>query len=294
MSRNTKLVAGGIFISGLVASLFLYLQRVNIPVLQPAGPIGQKERDLIILAVVLSLIVVIPVYFMLVTFAWRYRESNKKAKYEPEFDHSRLIEAAWWGVPIAIITGLAIATWHSSHELDPPKPLASSAEPVDIQVVALQWRWLFIYPEQKIASINLVQFPEKTPIKFHVTADAPMNSFWIPQLGSQIYAMSGMSTNVHLMADSVGSYQGSSANISGEGFAKMRFTANSLTRSNFDRWVSQVQQFPDSLDMDTYKQLAKPSRDNTVNHYALTQPDLYSIVVNKYLSPGYHKQGAAL
>lgn len=278
---------------GLIFISVSYLQNTNIPVLSPGGPIGQKERDLIVLAVALSLIVVIPVYFMLFYFAWNYREGNKKARYDPGFDHSRLIESIWWGVPLLIITILAVATWRGSHELDPFKPLASSVKPLNIQVVALQWKWLFIYPEQNIATVNSLTFPEKTPIRFDVTADAPMNSFWIPQLGGQIYAMSGMSTNVHLMADSVGNYHGSSANISGEGFAAMKFTASSVTGDDFDRWVAQVRQNRDLLSMAVYSQLAQPGRGTPIGYFSSVERNLYDQVVEKYSLPTHHNAGGS-
>lgn len=265
---------------------------MSIPVLSPEGPIGSKERNLIILAVTLSLIVVIPVYAMLVGFAWRYREGNKKAKYSPKFDHSRLIEAIWWAVPLVIITILAIATWRSSQDLDPFKPLASNNKQLPIQVVALQWKWLFIYPQQNIASVNFVQFPKNTPIDFEITADAPMNSFWIPKLGGQIYAMSGMSTHLHLMADHVGLYRGSSANISGEGFASMNFIASSTDQEGFRRWVETTRSQPNKLDLASYNNLAKPSKADRAAFFSSVDAGLYDHIVVKFDSPGHNLIGA--
>lgn len=294
MSRKSKLAILVLAGLGLLSVSFIYLLNVNIPILSPEGPIGQKERNLILLAVVLSLIVIIPVYFMLFYFAWQYREGNKKAKYDPHFDRSRLIESVWWGVPFVIITILAIATWQGSHELDPFKPLQSNKKPLNIQVVALQWKWLFIYPEQNIATVNLVQFPQNRPINFNVTADAPMNSFWIPQLGGQIYAMSGMSTNVNLMADGLGSYQGSSANISGGGFAGMTFVANSVTNSDFANWITLVRQYRDSLTMDSYSQLSEPSKDVPIGYYSSVESGLYHKIVTKYTQPGLYRPGGSI
>ncbi|MBI2007789.1 ubiquinol oxidase subunit II [Candidatus Saccharibacteria bacterium] len=294
MSGKSKLAVLALAILGLVSITVIYLQNVNIPLLDPDGPIGQKERNLIVLAVALSLIVVIPVYFMLVYFAWNYREGNKKARYDPHFDHSRLIESVWWGVPLVIITILAIATWRGSHELDPFRPLQADTRPLNIQVVALQWKWLFIYPDYNIATVNLVQFPERTPIAFDVTADAPMNSFWIPQLGGQIYAMSGMSTKVHLMANNVGSYQGSSANISGEGFADMTFVANSVSAADFDKWIKLVGQYRNWLTMDVYGQLASPSRGVPISYYSSVEKDLYHLIFSKYTQPSRYGLGAPI
>jgi cytochrome o ubiquinol oxidase subunit 2 len=265
---------------------------MSIPVLSPEGPIGSKERNLIILAVSLSLIVVIPVYLMLVGFAWRYREGNKKAKYSPHFDHSRLIEGIWWAIPLTIITILAIVTWQSSQELDPFKSLSSNNKQMTIKVVALQWKWLFIYPEQNIASVNHLEFPKNTPVDFVITADAPMNSFWIPKLGGQIYAMSGMSTHLHLMADKEGSYRGSSANISGEGFAKMNFTAVSVSDNNFNHWVNGVKNASKALDKPAYDRLAKPGTIIADSYYSVVSPGLYDSILNKFNHPSNYLIGA--
>lgn len=270
-----------------------YLSRADIPVFQPGGPIAQKEKHLIIIAVLLSAIVVIPVYIMLFSFAWKYRESNKKAKYSPSFSHSRLLESIWWGVPLAIITILGVITWKSSIELDPFKALNSSKPPITIQAISLQWKWLFIYPQQNIASVNYVQFPLGTPIDFEITSDAPMNSFWIPKLGGQIYAMSGMSTHMHLLADRPGSYRGVSANISGAGFAGMHFEAKSVDNRDFQLWVSHMHLTQNSLGLDQYKTLAAPSQDNPVSYYSSVASGLYNSVVAKYESPIYIKPAEA-
>lgn len=260
-----------------------------VPVLDPSGPIGQQQRDLIILAVVLSAVVVIPVYFMLIFFARKYRHTNKKARYQPHFDRSRLLESIWWGVPLIIITILAVVTFRASHSLEPARPLASSAKPIPIQVVALQWKWLFIYPQQNIASVNYVQFPKDTPVSFEVTADAPMNSLWIPKLGGQIYAMSGMRTKLHLLADETGRYYGQSANISGRGFADMRFTAEATTAQKFEQWVELMRSSPDSLDNSEYQQIAKPGIAREPAFYVLAQPNLFSQIVAKYTGPEHEE-----
>ena len=239
-----------------------------------------------ITATLLMLIVVIPVFALTIFIAWRYRAGNKEARYTPDWDHNRLIEFSWWAIPTIIITGLAIVTWKSSHELDPFRPLSSTTPPMTIQVVAMQWKWLFIYPSQNIASVNFVQFPVNTPINFEITSDAPMNSFWIPRLGGQIYAMSGMSTHLHLMADTAGSYNGSSANISGEGFAGMKFIAKASTAADFDNWLQQMQSSPDQLSIERYNKLAEPSVDNPPSYYALSEQNLYDELIMKYMMPG--------
>lgn len=261
-----------------------YLSNQNIAVLNPAGSIASKERSLIITSTLLMLIVVVPVFIMTAAIAWRYREAAV-AKYSPDWDHNPVLEFAWWAIPGAIIFTLAIVTWNSSHQLDPFRSLASDKKPLTIQVVALQWRWLFIYPQQGIASMNIVQIPQQTPINFEVTSDAPMNSFWIPQLGGQIYAMPGMATQLHLMANSTGSFRGSSANISGQGFAKMDFTARSTTQAGFDYWVKQVKGSTNKLSLAAYNNLSRPSQNNSLVYFSSSQPGLFDQVVAKYLYP---------
>jgi len=239
----------------------------------------------LLLTAALSLIVVVPVFIMLALFSWKFRESNKKAKYTPNWDGNKLLETIWWGIPSVIIIVLSIITWNSSHELDPSKPIVSDVRPITIQVVALQWKWLFIYPEQRIASVNLVQFPEKTPLNFIVTSDAPMNSFWIPSLGGQIYAMSGMTTKIHLIADTTGDFKGSSANISGKGFADMKFIARSSTAVDFNAWVRTIHQSKLGLDVDTYDELSKPGVIKVPTMYTLKDTELYDTIVMKYMMP---------
>ncbi|QQS18243.1 ubiquinol oxidase subunit II [Candidatus Saccharibacteria bacterium] len=212
-------LVGGALVVGLLVVLSL---NHSFPLLQTRGEIANRQRDLLVFATALALLVLVPVYFMIFTFAWRYRAGHKQ-DYKPEWDTHKGYEALWWGIPIAIISVLAVVTWVTSHSLDPFKPLASSQKPLQVQVVALQWKWLFIYPEQGVASVNEVAFPASRPVEFTMTSDAPMNSFWIPQLAGQIYVMSGMSTKLHVVADVPGVYQGMSSNISGKGFADMKF-----------------------------------------------------------------------
>jgi len=294
MNKKYKIAFFGLVFLGFVLLAGWYLHHTSIPVLEPRGPIAQKERQLIIVTLLLSLIVVIPVFSLLFAFVWKYRESNTKAKYSPDLDHSRVAETIWWVIPTALITVIGIITWNSSHQLDPYKPLSSSTPPITIQVVALDWKWLFIYPQQNIASVNLVQFPKQTPINFEITADAPMNSFWIPQLAGQIYAMPGMSTQLHLMANASGSFHGSSANISGTGFAGMAFVARSSSASDFQQWVNSVKHSPSRLDQDTYNKLVAPSQNNPISYYASSEAGLYDNVIMKYMGPLANMQGMAM
>jgi cytochrome o ubiquinol oxidase subunit II len=271
----------------LVACAFtaMYISSHNIPVLDPKGMIGEKERDLIITASLLMLIVVIPVFILTWAFAWIYREGNVKAKHHPDWEHNYIAEYCWWGVPIFIIAILAVITWKSSHALNPFKPIETGKKPLTIQAVALEWKWLFIYPEQGIAAINFVQFPEKTPIHFEITSDAPMNSFWIPQLGGQIYAMPAMRSKLHLIAREPGNFRGCSANISGTGFAGMKFTAQSSSEEDFNQWVQTVKQSPKSLNLGEYQHLLNPSEYDPVAYYVLTQEDLFDQILMKYMQP---------
>lgn len=268
--------------------LFLLIKNVpvhNVVVLNPKGVIASKERDLMITATLLMLIVVIPVFIMLAAFSWRYRAGNKKAKYTPDWDHNILAEFIWWALPCAIILVLGILAFRSSNELDPSRQLDTATQPITVQVVALQWKWLFIYPEQNIATVNYLDFPVATPVNFQITSDAPMNSFWIPQLGGQIYAMAGMNTQLHLMANQVGSYRGVSANISGRGFADMHFTARATSSADFTKWVSAAKRSPYSLSLDEYNSLAEPSENNPPTAYSSADPGLYHQIVMKYMMP---------
>lgn len=262
-----------------------YLHRTNIPILEPRGPIADKERNLILFAAFLSLFVVVPVFTMAIFIAWKYRESNTKATYAPEFDHSRLFETIWWLIPAVLIGILSVVAWNSSHTLSPYLPLNSDVQPLTVDVVSLDWKWLFIYPNQGIASVNRLMIPVNTPIDFNLTSDAPMNSFWIPQLSGQIYCMPGMSTQLHLAASKVGSYNGFSANISGVGFSGMTFKADAVSNAQFDNWMQTTSWAPSHLTLAAYSKLAKPSENNPVTYYSSVDPSLYNAIIDKYIEP---------
>lgn len=282
--RTAVIVLPVILILGL---LVWYIHGHTIAVLEPAGPIAQKERNLMTVAILMSVIVVVPVYIMTALIALKYHERNhesRKLKYSPDWDHSRLFESIWWGIPIAIIAVFSVITWNSSHALDPYKPLADTTAPITVQVVALDWKWLFIYPKQHIASVNLVEMPENTPIDFQITSDAVMNSFWIPQLSGQIYAMPGMSTQLHVMATKTGSFYGSPANIAGSGFARMNFTAKSVSPADFAAWAATAQSASKQLNMGAYTALAQPSSDYPVTQYSHIDEGIYTHVLSKYMT----------
>ncbi|MFZ2832042.1 MAG: ubiquinol oxidase subunit II [Minisyncoccia bacterium] len=277
---------------GLVLSFFSYIGSHNMGVFNPKGTIALAEMNLITTTVYLMLVVVIPVFLLLGAFLWRYRAGNTKAKYRPDWQSNTILEVIWWTIPIIIIGIIGRMTWVSSHDLDPYKPIVSSVPPITIEVVALDWKWLFIYPEQNIATVNFVQFPKGTPVNFKITADAPMNSFWIPQLAGQIYAMPGMNTSLHVLATEVGNYLGMSSNYSGAGFSGMKFVARASSQQEFDEWVRTVRQSPDTLNMDVYTSLAKKSKNNPVAYYSSVVTDLYGKIIMKFMTPAQPSSSA--
>lgn len=285
MKKIFKVILAVLIFLATVALSVYYISVNEIAVLEPKGMIGEKESELIITASLLMLIVVIPVFILTWVFAWRYREGNEKARHAPDWEHNYIAEYCWWGVPVVIIIILAVITWKSSHDLNPFKPIASDRPAIQIQVVALEWKWLFIYPDYGIATVNAIQFPERTPLSFTITSDAPMNSFWIPQLGGQIYAMPGMVSKLHLIARETGTFRGVSSNLSGRGFAGMTFKAISCTDEEFTQWVAQVRKSQGRLDLNAYNQLVIPSEYDRVKYYVLGEPDLFNQIVNKYMMP---------
>jgi cytochrome o ubiquinol oxidase subunit II len=250
-------------------------------VLNPYGPVALAERGLMVAALLFMLIVAIPVLGLLFFFAWRYRASNTKAAYTPNWRHGKLEELVWWAIPLEIILILGAITWTSTHELDPRKGI-STEPPLVVQVVALDWKWLFIYPEQGVATVNYLALPVGKPVKFEVTADAPMNSFWIPQLSGQIYAMTGMVNELNVLADKPGTFKGMSANYSGEGFAHMRFTAEAMSQEEFVGWIAFVHQDPDLLDLPAYQNLAAPAVLPDPVYYGQVAPGMLSQIVSKF------------
>jgi cytochrome o ubiquinol oxidase subunit 2 len=256
-------------------------------VFDPQGPIALQERNLIVLAVLVMLVVAIPMLILLYTFAWKYRDGkgNKNTVYDPEHVGSALRQLAWWAIPAVIIVAIAIINWKSTHALDPTNAIASNVPPLTIQVVALEWKWLFIYPAQGIATVNFIQFPVNTPVHFELTADAPMSSFWIPQLGSQIYAMAAMQTQLNLEANTIGEYTGKDTEINGAGYAGMTFLAKSSSQADFNAWVASVQNSSSPLTMDTYNTLATPSQNNAEAFYSSVDKNLYDAILMKYMAP---------
>lgn len=275
----------GILTIATLAVFGWFLSTRNFDVLQPKGQIAEKQLDILIFASLLSLVVLVPVFALTIFIVWRYRADNHKARYTPDWDGNKFLEFIWWGIPITLIAILSVVSWRSTHELDPSKPIESSQKPITIQVVAMDWKWLFIYPEQQIATVNYIQFPKNTPVNFEITSEGPMNSFWIPSLGSQIYAMSGMSTKLHLEANQEGEYNGVSANISGEGFSGMRFVAKASSQSDFDKWISTVKSAPLALNDTEYTKLSQPSKNVPPSFYSSVNSDMYQSILLKSTLP---------
>lgn len=270
----------------MLAALAFMLAGCEGGVLDPKGQIGIDEKNLIIVATLLMLIVVIPVIFMTLYFAWKYRDGRDEEIYAPKWAHSTAIEIVVWVVPIIIVIILGVITWNSTHDLDPYKPLEHDAKPVTVEVVSLDWKWLFIYPEYGIASVNELAFPANVPVNFKITSDTAMNSFFIPQLGSQIYSMAGMATKLHLIANEPGTFEGISANYSGAGFAGMKFNAiATATAGDFDAWIAKVKQQGNTLDVEQYKQLAEKSENNPVQYYGSVQKGMFNYIVMQYMHP---------
>ena len=265
-----------------IASIIFYVSHQNAQVFNTAGTIAKDEKNLILFSMFLSLFVLVPVYLMLILFSVKYRASNKSSKYSPNFSHSRTVESIWWTIPTILIVILSVVTWRSSHQLDPYKKIDSNVKPINIQVVALDWKWLFIYPDKSIASINSINIPINTPINFELTSDAPMNSFWVPQLSGQIYTMPGMSTKLSILSDKKGSYSGRSANISGRGFAGMLFSVNVVSNSEFNQWVKNTKSSTKVLNGSSYDLLSKPTENVQPFTYSFVSADLYKNILGKY------------
>ncbi|MBG9995492.1 ubiquinol oxidase subunit II [Pseudoalteromonas sp. NZS127_1] len=269
-----------------LASTVLALSGCKGGILDPKGQIGIDEKNLIIIATVLMLLVVVPVIVMTLYFAWKYRDTQTHEIYAPKWAHSNKIEAAVWAVPIVIVIILGVITWVSTQELDPYKPIEGKGKHLTVEVVSLNWKWLFIYPEQGIATVNELVFPANVPVEYKITSESTMNSFFIPQLGSQIYSMAGMETKLHLIANEPGTFKGFSANYSGAGFTGMKFNAIATpTQAGFDKWVSDVKanSSANNLTHANYVELAKASENNPVAYYGKVEDSLFHTIIMKYM-----------
>jgi cytochrome o ubiquinol oxidase subunit 2 len=246
--------------------------------LDPYGPIGQAERIILYDATTIMLAVVIPVIILTLGFAWWFRSGNRRATYRAEWEYSGRIELIIWAIPALVILFLGGIAWIGSHELDPPRALTSTASPLEVEVVSLDWRWLFIYPGEGIATVNYLVIPTDVPVHFRLTSTSVMNSFFIPQLGSQIYTMPGMTTQLNLQADKAGSYPGLSAQFSGPGFSDMRFTLRAESGAGFAAWIAQTRERGGVLSSPTFTELARPTRGGGELTYGSVAEDPFESV----------------
>ncbi len=289
MNKAKKRLGLAVFIVIFLGAWGIYLSHVSIPVLQPKGPVADKEFRLFLLILGLLCAVAIPVFILLAYTVWRYREDNpKRGSYVPEWEHSRWLEGTWWAIPAILIAIVSVITWNATYALNPYKPLDPHRSALTIQVVSMDWKWLFIYPKQHIASVNLVEFPLHEQVHFYLTSDAPMNSFWVPQLSGQIYTMAGMQTQLYMAADVVGNFVGRSANISGVGFASMQFTAKSVSNQEFNSWVNKVRTQSPKLSILAYRQLERPSSYVPPHYYSYPAKNLFGLIIDKYMLPAAH------
>lgn len=278
-----------IFSAISVFGMALFLAGCKSGVLSPVGKVAASEKEILIDAVLLMLLVVVPVILINFWFAWRYRSSNKKATYCPDDHNSTTIEVICWTIPIIIIVVLGIMTWISTHKLDPYRPLNIKGKPLTIQAVALNWKWLFIYPKQNIATVNYVRIPKGRQVRFLVTSDAPMNSLAMPRLSGQIYAMGGMQTKLHIVGDKIGRFRGLSTNYSGAGFSGMHFNIDVTTEKAFKSWVKTVKSVNDKLSLARYTQLTKDSENNPVQYFSSVHPNLYHNIIMQFNAPSVAK-----
>lgn len=282
--RRTPIVLATVFCIGLFALItYLSIGR-TFALFETAGSIATKERDLLIKTTLLISTIIVPVFFMTFFFAWKYRAENTTATYTPEWAHGKYDELIWWAIPAEIILLLSVITWKSTHDLDPYKPLPEThARPVRIQAIALDWKWLFIYPDEHVATVNMLKIPIGTPIDMSITADAPMNSLWIPELAGQIYAMPGMTTKLHFDALREGIFRGRAANFSGPGFSDMTFTVEAKDFYGYKEWVASARTQANTLNKESYTALIAPSKFKEPMTYGTVEGDIFNIAINRYM-----------
>jgi cytochrome o ubiquinol oxidase subunit 2 len=267
----------------------ILLSGCNTVVLNPSGDIALQQGRLLVISTMLMLLIIVPVIALVCFFAWKYRQSNTAARYDPEWDHSTSLELIIWGAPLLIIIVLGLLTWIGTHTLDPyrkldrldaARPIPANTKSLRVEVVALDWKWLFIYPDLNIATVNELAAPVDVPIEFSITASTVMNSFFIPALAGQIYAMPGMQTSLNAVINKAGEYDGFSANYSGAGFSDMKFKFHGLSQADFDLWVQTVKA-DKGLDSQGYLQLEKPSIRVPVIHFGAVDSNLYHTILNR-------------
>lgn len=275
--------------------LLLVLTACDMVVLNPSGDVAAQQRDLLVMSTWLMLLIIVPVMALTVIFAWRYRHDNREARYEPDWHHSMRLELVIWSAPLLIIICLGALTWLGTHLLDPYRPLdrlapgqavPANVRPLQVNVVALDWKWLFIYPELGIATVNEMAVPVNQPVALRITASSVMNSLYIPEFAGMIYAMPAMETRLHGVLNETGVSEGFSSNYSGAGFSGMRFKVRSLEQGEFDRWIATARSGKETLTRDLYLQLAKPSEREPVRYFSSVDAQLYSAIVGMCVEPG--------
>jgi cytochrome o ubiquinol oxidase subunit 2 len=277
------------FIAIILASLFSSSCKNDFTttgVLNPKGVVASIEHTLLFDSLALMMIVVIPVIIMSIAFIIRYRASHKTAEYRPNWSHNYFIEAIWWGIPCAIIAVMAVMSWRATHALDPYHLIEDKPADIRIQVITLPWKFLFIYPEQKIATVNYLRLPKDKQVEFDLSSDnAAMAAFFIPQLGSQIYTMAGMKTKLHLIPTSVGRYRGMNSQYNGDGFSENHFEVDVVDAEAMDAWYKEVKKSTNKLSNKEYQLLRKPSIADPVKYYSTVVNNLYDTVVMSYMDP---------
>ena len=274
---------------GAAAAGTALLAACNGPsILDPVGPVAAANKQILINSTVIMLAIGIPTILATIAFAWWFRHGNAKAEYDPDFVYSGRVEMIVWSIPTIVILFLGGVIWIGSHELDPAKPLKSNVPPLEVQVVSLDWKWLFIYPQQGVASVNELVVPVGVPVHFSLTSGSVMNAFFVPQVGSMIYTMNGMKTDLHLQVDKLGSYYGTSAQLSGDGFSDMDFQMKAVPAGQFNAWVAGTRGKGPALDGKGYVQLAQQSENVRPFTYGAVAPDLFNAIVTQKLpqAPG--------
>ena len=293
-NTTIKKTALRLLVTGSSIFAITLLSGCNTVVMKPSGDIASQQAHILVVSTLLMLIIIVPVILLTILFAWRYRKNNTSATYVPNWDHSTMLELIIWGGPLLIIIALGLITWISTHTLDPYRPLsridanrvvAPNTKPLTVEVVALDWKWLFIYPELGIATVNDLAAPIDVPIRFKITASTVMNSFYIPALAGQIYAMPSMETSMHAVINKAGDYDGFSANYSGAGFSDMRFKFHGMSPADFERWVARAKSNPAVLNKTDYVELVKPTTRDPARFYGHVDSDLFHAIVNRCIAP---------
>jgi len=279
----------------LLAPLAVLLSGCNMVLLAPSGDVAMQQRNLMFASVVLMLLIIVPVLVAITVIAWRYRASNQRADYDPNWEHSTKLELVVWAAPLLIIIALGVITWIGTHQLDPYRALnriddgravPTNTRPLKVDVVSMDWKWLFFYPQYGIATVNQLAAPVDVPIDFRLTSTTMMNAFFIPTLAGQIYTMPGMQTVLHAVINKPGNYKGFSSNYSGHGFTDMRFRFLGMSGQDFKQWVAKVKSQGNGLSRQAYDELNRPSRAEPVHYYASYMPDLYHRILNRCVDPG--------